>query len=111
MTLNEFIEELDSINITEQLSEKAIEFYNQLKEKSQNNLTENGKKIVRCMQQNIQKYKTFNSKQLGELLFMSPRSVAGSMKKLINEGYCLKNKSNLITYELTELGKDIQLDN
>ena len=111
MTLNEFIQELDSIDITEQLSENAIEFYNQLKEKTQNILTENGKKIIICMQQNTQKYKSFNSKQLGELLFMSPRSIAGSMKKLINEGYCLKNKTNPITYELTNLGKDLELDN
>ena len=110
MTLNEFIQELDSINITEQLSEKAIEFYNQLKEKSQNTFTENGKKILVCMQKNTNKYGKFNSKQLGELLFMSPRSVAGAMKKLLNEGYCKKNITNPVTYELTTLGKDVAFD-
>ena len=110
MTLNEFIQELDSIDITTQLSEKAIEFYNQLKEKSQNTFTENGKKILICMQQNTDKYNKFSSKQLGELLFMPPRSIAGAMKKLINEGYCQKNITNPVTYELTILGKSIILD-
>lgn len=41
---------------------------------------------------------------------MSPRSVAGAMKKLLNEGYCKKNITNPVTYELTTLGKDVTFD-
>ena len=111
MTMNEFIQELDSINIEDQLSQDAQQFYIELKNKTQNTFTENGKKILICMQQNTDKYKIFNSKQLGELLFMPPRSVAGAMKKLLNEGYCKKNITSPITYELTTLGKNTQFDN
>lgn len=110
MTMQDFLKELDDMNIEEQLSEKGLEFFNQLKEKTKNNFTENGKKIIICMQNNIDKYKTFNAKQLGELLFMPPRSVSGAMKKLINEGYCEKASLNPIAYTLTNLGKDTQLD-
>jgi predicted transcriptional regulator len=41
---------------------------------------------------------------------MPPRSVSGSIKKLINEGYCEKLNTNPVTYKITTLGKDIQLD-
>lgn len=111
MTMNEFIQELDSIDIEEQLSEKAQIFFNELKKKNKNTFTENGKKILQCMQKYNNEYKVFNSKQLGELLFMPPRSVAGAMKKLLNEGYCQKNPTIPITYELTILGKNTQFDN
>jgi predicted transcriptional regulator len=110
MNMQEFLKELDNMEIEEQLSEKGLEFYKQLKEKSQTTFTENGKKILKCMQQNVDNYKTFNSKQIGELLFMPPRSVSGSIKKLISEGYCIKVGVNPVCYELTALGKETQLD-
>lgn len=110
MNMQEFLKELENINIEEQLSEKAIEFYTQLKTQSKSTFTENGKKIILCMQKNENQYKTFSAKQLGELLFMPPRSVSGAMKKLINEGYCSKQTTNPISYILTTLGKDVQLD-
>ena len=110
MTLKDFLNELDNLQVKDQLSEAGLDFFNQLKEKSNNTFTENGKKILRCMQQNSEKYKTFNSKQIGELLFMPPRSVSDSIKKLINEGYCEKLNTNPVTYKITMLGKDIQLD-
>ena len=56
----------------------------------------------------------FSSKQLGELLFMSARSVSGSMRKLVTEGYVEKAGSNPVTYKLTEngatLAKELQVD-
>ena len=110
MNMQEFLNELDNMNIETQLSEKAIEFYNQLKEKSKSTFTENGKKILLCMQENSNKYNTFNAKQIGELLFMSPRSISGSIKKLINEGYCEKIGNNPVSYRLTTAGKEIKLD-
>ena len=111
MTMKEFLKELDNIDIEEQLSEKAIEFYNQLKEKNEEPaFTENGKKILLCMQNNSDKYELFNAKIIGELLFMPPRSVSGSIKKLINEKYCEKIGSNPVSYKLTAAGKEIKLD-
>ena len=41
---------------------------------------------------------------------MPPRSVSGAMKKLLNEGYCRKQATNPVTYELTTLGSEPQLD-
>lgn len=110
MTMQDFLKELDNMSIEDQLSEEGLSFFNQLKEGAKNNFTENGKKIIICMQSNSNNYKTFNAKQLGELLFMPPRSVSGAMKKLVNEGYCQKTSLNPISYTLTELGKETQFD-
>ena len=110
MNMQDFLKELDTMEIENQLSQEGLEFLNQLKEKSNNVFTENGKKILLCMQNNISKYKTFSAKQLGELLFMPPRSVSGSMKKLLNEGYCNKLITSPVTYELTDAGMKIQFD-
>ena len=56
----------------------------------------------------------FSSKQLGELLFMSARSVSGSMRKLVTEQYVEKSGTNPVTYKLTEngkvLAKELQVD-
>ena len=108
MTMNEFLKELEQYS--KYFSPAAMDFFTDLKEKAQNTFTESGKKILICMQQNEDKYKVFNSKQLGELLFMPPRSVSGAMKKLLNEGYCRKQATNPVTYELTTLGSETQLD-
>ena len=107
-----FIKELEELNV--ELSEKAQEFFNQLKEGkvSGNGFTENGKKILIFMQNNIENYNNvFTSKGIGEGLFMSGRAVAGSMKKLIAEQYVQKVGLNPVSYGLTDLGKDYQFDN
>lgn len=110
MNMIEFLEELEIY--TKYFSPEAVEFFHQLKENnSKSTLTENGKKILLCMQENYQPYlNVYTSKQLGELLFMSPRSVSGSMKKLINEGYAEKKSNTPVTYGLTELGKNFKID-
>lgn len=73
--------------------------------------TENGVKILKSMKENADKYMNiFKSKELGELLFMSPRSVSGSMKKLIADGYVEKVGVSPVAYSLTDLGKNLEFD-
>ena len=76
------------------------------------NFTETGIKILKAMQENEEKYlNIFSAKQLGELLFISPRSISGSMRKLINDNYVEKIKgSGGISYCLTDEGKNLQFD-
>ena len=53
-------------------------------------------------------YKKYNniltSKIIGEGLFMGSRSVSGSIRKLISDGYVEKVGSNPVTYSLTNDG-------
>ena len=109
MTMKQFLDEIEIY--TKYFSPEASEFYYDLKNKLSKTFTENGAKILKCMQINREQYlNTFSSKQLGELLFMPPRSVSGSIRKLITNGYVEKHAGNPITYGLTDEGKDLQLD-
>ena len=115
MTIQEFLKEIDSHR--DILSESAIDFLDELLEKNstENILTETGRKILISMYANKETYlNVFSSKQLGELLFMSARSVSGSMRKLVTEQYVEKSGTNPVTYKLTEngevLAKELQVD-
>lgn len=79
---------------------------------NQKGITENGLKILKVMKDNCEKYNNiFTSKNIGEFLFMSPRSVSGSMKKLISDSYVEKIGANPVSYGLTDLGKNYKFDN
>ena len=108
MTMQEFLKEIDTHR--EILSNTAIEFLDELIEKnsSENLLTEVGKKILITMMEKNEAYlNVFTSKQLGELLFMSARSVSGAMRKLVTEQYVVKSGTNPVTYNLTPEGKTV----
>lgn len=94
----------------------AIEFFQELKENKASTpkpeITENGAKILAYMQENYQKYNNvFKAKEIGEGLFVSSRSVSGSMKKLITEGFVEKIGSDPVAYSITDKGKDKDLSN
>lgn len=88
------------------------EIFENVFQTTKSNITEKGAKILQTMQENKTLYNNiFNAKILGELLFMAPRSVSGSIKKLVTDGYVEKLGSNPISYKLTQLGEECKLDN
>lgn len=111
MNLKKFLEELEIY--TKYFSPEMSDFYYTLKEKeSKSKLTDNGIKILKCMQENEKEYNNiFTSKNLGELLIIAPRSVSGSIRGLINGGYVEKIATTPITYKLTEQGLNYEFDN
>lgn len=111
---------IDSLDINELKEDDetrmAIEFFEELKENKTSaqkpEITENGAKILAYMQENYQKYNNvFKAKEIGEGLFVSSRSVSGSMKKLITEGFVEKVGSDPVAYSITDKGKDKDLSN
>ncbi len=95
---------------------KALEYFEDLKADKGTGLkpeiTENGAKILKYMQENYQKYNNvFKSKEIGEGLFISSRSVSGSMKKLITEGFVNKIGTDPVAYEISQKGIDKDLSN
>lgn len=107
MNIKEFLTEIE--NIKNQLSPEAQIFLQELIQQNKNKttITEIGKKILITMSNNKNSYSNiFSAKQLGELLFMSARSVSGSMRKMITEQYVCKNGCNPVTYSITEKGLD-----
>lgn len=86
----------------------ALEFFagfksTQVAEKPK--FTENGKMILQFMQQNKDKYNNlFKAKDIGEGLGISSKGAAGSIRKLITDGYAEKNGAEPVVYSLTDKG-------
>ena len=89
---------------------QIIDFWNIFQSQNENSdLTENGMKVLKYMQLNFEKHNNlFTARSIGEGLFLSSRSIAGTMRKLINDGYAEKTGNNPVYYSLTEEGKTLQ---
>lgn len=73
--------------------------------------TDNGKLILKSMIDNQEeRANMFSAKQIAEYAFISSRSVSGSIRKLVNDGYVEKAGQDPIIYSLTDLGKGVNLD-
>lgn len=94
-------------------AEKAMAYYEELKAgkgSGSKEITENGLKVLQFMQENWQKYNNvFKAKEIAEGLFTSGRSVSGSMRKLVSDGYVEKIGKDPVAYSITEKGKSFSL--
>lgn len=95
-----------------QLAKEFFEDFKNNKIKNSGAMTENGIKLLSWMQENVDTMTNlFTSKEAAEALFTSGRSIAGSMRKLVNDGYVEKTGKDPVQYSLTEAGKNYQFDN
>ena len=95
-----------------QLAKEFFEDFKNNKIKNSSAMTENGTKLLSWMQENVEKMSNmFTSKEAAEALFTSGRSIAGSMRKLVADGYVEKTGKDPVKYSLTEAGKSYQLEN
>lgn len=69
--------------------------------------TEKGISVLKAMRE-VDDWIT--AKTLGERMDVSGRSVSGTMKKLVNDGYVEKKAGNPASYKITETGKTCNLD-
>ena len=116
----EFVNELMNVAMVNTWDDKedwkdAFDFFEDLKNNKVKNsgaMTENGKKLLSWMQENVDTMTNlFTSKEAAEALFTSGRSIAGSMRKLVIDGYVKKTGKDPIQYSLTEAGKNYQFEN
>ena len=93
----------------------AVEFFDDFKNnkvKNSGDMTENGKKLLSWMQENVDTMTNlFTSKEIAEGLFTSGRSVAGSMRKLVTDDYVEKVGKDPVQYSLTKKGINYKFDN
>ena len=109
-----FIKEIEEKILLDEkfLSKEAIEYFETLKaQKEKGSMTENGKIILKYMQENCNDATIFTAKTIGTGINMPARSVSGSIRKLVNENYVKKIATSPITYSLTKLGQEYQFDN
>lgn len=111
-----FIQEIGDLiyNKDIELSQEAIEFFEDFKagkKSSSTGFTENGKKVFEYMKTNYETQdNSFQSKLIGAEIGMTGRSVSGSMRKLVTDGYVEKVGQNPVTYALTAAGIEYEFD-
>lgn len=95
--------------------EDVVSFWEEFKNgkvKNSSAMTENGAKILAWMQENADSMNNiFTSNEAAKVFFTSGRSIAGSMRKLVNDGYVGKAGKDPVQYSLTDAGKNYQFDN
>ena len=72
-------------------------------------LTDNGKQILRYMQENSDKT-LFKAREIAEGLFISSRGVSGALRKLVNDGFADKMGESPVLYSLNEKGKNFIIE-
>jgi predicted transcriptional regulator len=111
-----FIKEVEWVleNTTFAFSDQAMNFFNDLKitkEKEKPPITEKGVAILQAMRDNKDKYNNvFKAKDVAEIMFCSSRSVSGSMRKLVTDGFVDKAGTDPTVYSLTEKGETCSLE-
>ena len=108
-----FINELDQLieNTTFSFSDAANCYFKELKAGKNENtgFTENGKKILIYLQ-SLPQDSSISAKDIGIALELSGRSVSGSMRKIVADGYAEKAGKNPVLYSLTAQGYALNVD-
>ncbi len=71
-------------------------------------ITDSGKIILDYMQKS--NLPMFKAKDIADGLYISSRAVSGSLRKLVNDGFCEKVGTDPVVYTLTTKGKDYKID-
>ncbi len=94
-----------------ELDSDALAYFDalkQVKEKEKPAFTDNGKQIMTFMQSSWEQYNNLmKAKDIADGTFLSSRSVSGSIRKLVTDGYVEKIGQDPINYALTDLGKEV----
>ena len=73
-------------------------------------LTDNGQKMLAFVQENVD-VKVWKARDISDQMGIPSRGVAGTMRKLVNDGFCDKLGQNPVIYSLTEKGKNYNINN
>lgn len=111
-----FINMVDNLLKEKDLSDfdpEALEYWRLFKNGSDSNekpiLTDNGKMILKFLQDN-QDTEMWKAKDIGEGLLISSRTVSGSIRKLCSDGFVEKMLgTDPVLYAITEKGKNIKI--
>lgn len=89
--------------------EPALEYWNALKavnDPEKPKFTDNGKLILKFMIENEEEFgNLFKAKDIGERISISSRTVSGSIRKLVTDGYVEKIGNNPTIYTLNDKGR------
>lgn len=93
--------------------EDAVDYFNALKvveDKDTKKFTDNGKIILKFMQENIESYSNMFKAKDFEAAGITSRTASGAIRKLVTDGYCDKAGQNPVVYMLTSTGKEVTFE-
>lgn len=113
----EFIDFLNALmaaapEVAENLMTDNVKQYMEVligKDKEKPELTDNGKLVLKFLQDH-QEVATWKAKDIAEGLFISSRTVSGSIRKLVTDGFAEKVGQDPVIYVLTEKGKNYKIE-
>lgn len=107
---SDFIDYVESNFSTNPLPENLEDYWNTFKNSSDKKnkpaFTDNGKLILKFLQDYADR-ETWKAKDIAEELFISSRTVSGSIRKLVSDGYVEKVSQDPVIYRITEKGKEV----
>ena len=95
-----------------EMNEEAKEYWEAFKitdGKSESGFTANGKIILQFLQSNSDT-DMWKAKDIADQVGLNSRSVSGSIRKLVTDGYVEKLGQNPTIYKITENGKNINIE-
>ena len=98
---------------TPEMSEEAQEYWDALRfkeEKEKPMFTDNGKLIMEYLKSLSDDTPAMKSKDIADALVVSSRTVSGSMRKLVSDGFVEKIGDSPVLYKITEKGKNIEIN-
>ena len=96
-----------------EIDQDVLEYWEAFKGKDEADkpmFTDNGKLILKYMQDHISDMPMEKAKDIGEGLFISSRAVSGAIRKLVTDGYVEKIGQDPVVYALTEKGKTVNIE-
>ena len=111
--VEEILKELMHVGGEDPFSEDSRAYWEAFKGKEETEkpmFTDNGKLILKYMQDHISDMPMGKAKDIGEGLFISSRAVSGAIRKLVSDGYVEKIGQDPVVYALTENGKNIVIE-
>ena len=91
----------------------AMAYWEAFKGKKENEkpeFTDNGKLILKYLQDHATDIPMAKAKDIGEGLFVSSRVVSGAIRKLVTDGYVEKIGQDPTVYAITEKGKEVKFE-
>lgn len=102
-----------SIDINDPDTADAMAYWEAFKGKKEiekPEFTDNGKLILKYLQNHATDIPMAKAKDIGEGLFVSSRVVSGAIRKLVTDGYVEKIGQDPTVYAITEKGKEVKFE-
>lgn len=110
-----FLDYFDSlVKDVNELPREVKEFYDILRStqdtyKEKPAFTETGVKILSFLK-SLEGSKGMKSNEIAEQMGLAPKTVSGSIRKLVNDGYVEKFGKSPVVYNISEKGKNINFE-